>query len=324
MFERRLAWLRQVATKSVSLSIETSEAIAAESESHQGNALIALGDGHERMGQMHKAIACYELALESSRKTENRPQQIRALLKLGVIYRRSEANQEATGYLQEALDIARKTDDQDAELNALNELGLIYSTSGEVQQGIRLLKQALEMTGRLDNRHLEGEVLGSLGVACIELSDLQSALEFFERALTIAREIDYHKVEISALSSMASIYVQWNDLSQALTLAKRAAEIAEHTDSSIEPSVRRQITAIEAEIRLQDAMDVSDRAFVSLLKALSVEDVRRAVARFPFMTSSDFISGIELVTRIGQEHQEKTHDLQQPLAWLRQIADEQE
>jgi hypothetical protein len=66
----------------------------------------------------------------------------------------------------------------------------------------------------------------------------------------------------------------------------------------------------------------AQQALNALVQAGSLDEVRQAVAQFPFMTGQEFIQAMEQV--IAQQVPPDQHQhFEQRLAWLRQIASEQ-
>jgi len=195
----------------------------------EGNTLGNLGLAYHRLGDVRKAMEFHEGALVIYRETGNRLGEGTALSNLGLVYRNLGETRKAIGFHEGALVIYREIGDRLGEGNVLGSLGLAYADLGEALKAIELYKGHLAIAREIGDRLGEGNALGNLGLAHADLGEAAKAIEFYEPALGIAREIGDRRGEGRTLNSLGGIYEALGDVRKAVEFHEQALVIARET-----------------------------------------------------------------------------------------------
>jgi len=188
--------------------------------------LIMLGLAHAALGQVERAVGCYERAVIICREIGHRQDEGNALGNLGMAYRRLGEVRRAIAYYEAALEIDREIGNRRGEGADLGNLGLAYADLGEVRRAIGAFEQGLEIAREMGDRRGEGARLGNLGLAYADLGDVRRAIGYYEQALEIAREIGDRRNEGNALGSLGGTYHGLGEMRRAIAYYEAALEIA--------------------------------------------------------------------------------------------------
>ena len=184
------------------------------------------GEAFRSMGQVQKAIDCYESALPVARELENKQAEGALLGNLGNAYSDLGETRRAIQFYEQALAIAREIGDKRGEGNRLGNLGLAYSDLGETRRAIQFYEQALAIAREIGDKRGEGNHLGNLGNAYSDLGETRRAITFYEQALAIAREIGDKRGEGNDLGNLGKAYNEMGDARRAITFYEQALAIA--------------------------------------------------------------------------------------------------
>jgi len=184
-----------------------------------------LGSAHYSMGQVQKAITCYEQALTSAREMKDRQAEGAWLGNLGNCYAELGQTARAIGYCEQALAIAREIGDQGGEGRHLGNLGNCYAESGQTARAIEYYEQALAIAREVGDRSGEGARLGNLGNRYAELGQTARAIEYYGQALAIAREIGDRRGEGADLGNLGNCYAELGQTARAIEYYGQALAI---------------------------------------------------------------------------------------------------
>jgi CHAT domain-containing protein/Tfp pilus assembly protein PilF len=133
------------------------------------------GIAYVRMGQIGKALACFQQAFALARGMDWRVMEGVVLLNIGAAYSRSGDSAQAMSYLERALVVEQAVGDRDGEARTLHQLGSLFSKQHSMEAAIWLDKQAVNTVQgmRRDNRSLPAKLK----------SDFQQSVESYYRDL---------------------------------------------------------------------------------------------------------------------------------------------
>jgi tetratricopeptide (TPR) repeat protein len=188
------------------------------------NSVGNLGSAYYSIGQVRKAIVCYEQAVALARETKNRIGEGAWLSNLGNCYADLGETRRTIELYEQALAIAREIGDRRGEGTDLGNLGSCYADLGETRRAIELYEQALAIAREIGDRQGEGIRLGNLGNCYANLSEIRRAIELYKQALAIAREIGDAYDEGCTLAYLCNT----------LTDERRYVEAIRHAQASIQ------------------------------------------------------------------------------------------
>jgi tetratricopeptide (TPR) repeat protein len=193
----------------------------------KGCSVANLGSAYFGMGQLRKAIACYEQALDSARKMKDRQGEGACLGNLGVSYSILGQITRAIDYHEQALVICRETGDRRGEGGCLSNLGNRYADLGQTARAIDYYEQALVIHRELGDRSGEAIDLCNLGNRYADLGQTARAMEYYEQSLVVARDIGGRLVESANLANKGDVLVDQGEWEKAVELYNQAMQVAD-------------------------------------------------------------------------------------------------
>jgi len=187
----------------------------------------SLGTAYSSMGQVQKAISCYEQALAIAREEKDRQGEGAWLGNLGNCYSDLGQTARAIEYYERTLAIQREIGDRQVEGVTLSNLGNCYSDLGQTTRAIECYEQALAIACEIGDRQGEGGALGNLGICYAELGQTARAIEYHEQALAIVREIGDRQGEGAGLGNLAEALTDEGRYAEAVRRALESVEIGE-------------------------------------------------------------------------------------------------
>lgn len=215
-----------------------------------------------------------QLALESARRTGDRPGEARVLECLGIAARLSRRLPEAIENHSAALAIHRDIDDREGQARSINALGLIHARSRDLEKAIASFRESMTMAQEDRDTYRLGIVLGNLGNAYCELGELAEAKQLLLEALAMTREIDDRYHEADTLHDLSKTLQDLGELEQALESAEHALAIARELENQVlEGALLTRLGDCQRAIGHYDA------ALVSLQAATVIHRQRGDVSR---------------------------------------------
>ncbi|WP_341406188.1 ATP-binding protein [Luteolibacter soli] len=197
-----------------------------------------LGNAHSVLGDVNRAIECYEQLLKIVRELGDRHGEGEALGNLGTAHSALGDDRTAIGYYEQHLAIARESDDRRGEGIALGNLGAAHRNVGSTTMAIGFQKQRLKIAREIGDRRGEGDALGNLGNAHSDLGDTRAAIGYYEQHLEIAREIGDRFGEGGALWNSAEEYYKEGNHAEAIFRAEQALGILTAIENPKAPLVQ--------------------------------------------------------------------------------------
>ncbi len=206
---------------------EDALSIAREREDQNGEAawLGGIGNCYYALGETARAIEFYEQALAIYREIGFRQGEASVLGNIGLCYSNLGNTVRAIEYHKQALAIAREIGFRQGEANNLANIGLCYSNLGDTTRDIEYHKQALVIHRETGFRQGEASDIGNIGLCYSNLGNTARAIEYQEQALAIDREIGYRLGEAIALGNIGNCYSALGETAHALEYQEKALAI---------------------------------------------------------------------------------------------------
>lgn len=182
----------------------------------EGRVLGNLGNAYKKLGQVPQAMKYYEQRLKIAREIGDRTGEVTVLGNLGIAYAILGERQKAQVLYEQQLSIAKEMGDRLSEARALGNLGSIYDVSGQIQQATKYYEQQLSIAKELGDLSIESGALGNLGKALLSLGRDQEAKSYFEQQLKITRDIHSAFEEANALGNLGNACLNLGELRQAM------------------------------------------------------------------------------------------------------------
>jgi tetratricopeptide (TPR) repeat protein len=193
----------------------------------KASSLGNLGTAFRLIGQVQKAISCYEQALRLERADKNRQGEGAWLGGLGNCYSEIGQTARAIDYYEQALSIAREIGDFKNEEAWLSNLGLRYAEMGQTARALELYDQSLVIGREINDRIGEGHDLANLAKALVDEKRYIEAMWYAVESVKIAEELHITYIGSYGNGCLALVYLYIKELSS----ARAAAEAARHYDA---------------------------------------------------------------------------------------------
>jgi tetratricopeptide (TPR) repeat protein/predicted phosphodiesterase len=190
--------------------------------SHLHNLGLAYGD----LGDIRKAIKCFERSLSRKRRIQYGKNEGNTLNSLGISYFDLGETRKAIEFCRQAQQIAIRIGDKKGEATATTNLGIAYLDLGEARKAIEYCEQALIIARDIENRRTEGRIIGNLGAAYSRLGQIRKAMEYTKQQLAIAREIRDLFSEGRSLIGLGDEYLDLGETGRAIGFYEQALEMS--------------------------------------------------------------------------------------------------
>lgn len=208
----------------------------------EAGALHGLASQYEHLGQTARAIQIYEQALRLAREEGDPSQEAAVLGNLGNAYLSLDDPGSALNFYQQALTLVSGRDRR-TEGNMLANLGNFQARYGEPHSARVLYEHSLSIFRELGDLRGEAEVLGSLGAFYDAiLGETGRAVECYEQRLNLARELEDRRGEAVTLFNLSLAVAKLGDRQRALRHAEAALAIFEQIDDRRAAVVRKRLT----------------------------------------------------------------------------------
>jgi len=190
--------------------------------------LTLLGSSMRALGQIDRAIALHQQALDIARTAADTACEIANLNHLSRACVAQSSYAEAINYSQRAVILSRQKGDRLGEANALANLG--YSEVFQAQQleqadldrfemAIDRLHQGLDLSEKLGDRQSQALCLSSLGIAQILMEAPQEAIGYLERGIQSAQVSGDIYLQGQNLAYLAEAYHRLQNPAQVIQMA---------------------------------------------------------------------------------------------------------
>ncbi len=185
----------------------------------KGRLLTILGYSQQALGQIERAIALHQEALEIANRAGDRPCEIANLNHLSRIAIGQKDYPQAIGYSQRALILARQTGDKLGEANALTNVGYSEVLSAHAldlmdedvyEQNISYLDRGLKLAETLDDKQSLALCYHSLGLAYYTIQQPERAIEYLQLGTKAAQAVGDLYLQGLNLTYLAEAHHQLN------------------------------------------------------------------------------------------------------------------
>jgi CHAT domain-containing protein/Tfp pilus assembly protein PilF len=202
---------------------------AASDERGEANALRAVAEVYQALGDTQKALSSYDRALSLSRSSKDVGGEGETLAGLAYLQFFLGDSQKALDNATTALALNQAAGNRRGEARARSVMGEAYYSLGDMSKAREIQEQALSQWRALDDARGEAQSLVSVGYVYQMLSETQKALDAYHRALALWREVKESRGEALALSALGNLQNKLGDRQEALNSHLQARQLIEPT-----------------------------------------------------------------------------------------------
>lgn len=180
--------------------------------------LNGIGTSYEALGDDLKALSYYEMALNISRKTNNKDILATTLFNVGAVYYRQAIDYEkAYTYLDESSRLFKELNDKNSLGIVLHYLGKVSSLLGKYEKALQSFNETLKIVKEQGNQKAIGANLANIGRVYSKLGQYEKSISYYDDALRVARQAkDYEGISI-ILRDLGDAYSALYKLDKALS-----------------------------------------------------------------------------------------------------------
>ena len=160
------------------------------------------GRAHETIGELARAQADYEAALELARASGNRRAEWELLVDLGALWTGLDYDRAGDAF-ERALALARDLGDMTLLGRSLNRVGNWRANAADPRDAVPLHREALALFDAAGDRRGRAETLDLLGMATYLCADLDGSIAWYERAVPLLEQLDDRQGLVNVLSILA-------------------------------------------------------------------------------------------------------------------------
>jgi tetratricopeptide (TPR) repeat protein len=231
----------------------------------EGGHLLNLGGAYEQIGEIPKSIELLEEALRIAREIDNPMLEANAINNLGISYMGLNKKGTAAEYFEETLEKYDKIGDRPGKASTLANLSAIYLELGHESKAFEYAEQGLLISQDIGSRRLEAVCLHNLGEVHLARHEIEKAISHFEKALEITKELNDKSGQGHAFGSLGIAYAQLGEYSRAIEYYEKQLETTEETGDR-----QAKISALANLCQIQVSLGNIDKAIVFLEQALPV------------------------------------------------------
>ena len=157
------------------------------SETISAQDAMRLGEGASERGAIEEAVTFWQEATKLFARRKDARGEVEALLALGNAYQALGDQPAAIQVLEQAAALAEKSNDRKGLALAKNSLGTAWSCSRQTDWAERNLREALAITRELGDGPTTTSVLNNLGNLQTEQGNVADALATFQEAISLAQ-----------------------------------------------------------------------------------------------------------------------------------------
>ena len=172
-----------------------------------------------------KRIEYAKLALELSKKYDDKEGKIKALTNISRAYYDLCEYKKAIGYFSKALIANKEINNEKGVANTLNNIGVVYDDLGDYEVALEYYLKSLQIREEINDKYGIAASLNNIGIVYYRLNDYNKVLEYFVQALEIRKDIGDKKGISSALNNIANIYRKMKNYNKALEYCRKSLKI---------------------------------------------------------------------------------------------------
>lgn len=191
----------------------------------EASALKNMGEVYCTLSEAHKALGCFEHALELSEVVADARLKIDVLNDLGLIVVDLGEPQKTLEYCNKALALSREINYHRGASQALNNIGLAYYDMSDVQKSLDIFNQALDSWRIANDTRGQAETLTNMGYAYDDLGEIARALFYYERALSLLEDVNEPRSKAQVLTAIGGVYSWQGEKQKALRFHNQAVQL---------------------------------------------------------------------------------------------------
>lgn len=238
-------------------AFQTAEALYREQNNLDGVAEVLYQRGYllNNLGKPDEAREHLQLALDTARAADAKPQAIKTLVQMGISFYLGAKSDIAEQYITSAVELAQAEGNENLVTNGLVDLGNVFYLRGKYDVAEKYFKQALEIAARSKGRRAEARAALSLGSLRMQQGKTDAAINSVEQALSFYNQGQYYKETSSALLLLGRARDYKGDyaaaleaLGQQFRIAQKVGDQAQVAQSHVElgTSLQHQERYVEA------------------------------------------------------------------------------
>ncbi|HEY9762978.1 MAG TPA: CHAT domain-containing protein [Trichocoleus sp.] len=149
------------------------------------SALVTLGGAYSGAGQDRQAITLYQQALSRAEAAQALRGQVSAMINMGWSYQSLNEYDQAIAWFERVLPLAQQLGDPLAEAYAIGNLGHSYGFVGRYQEGLNLLNQALPVARKSGDLEGEWRALRSIGRILVQQNQPELAIVYYKAGINV-------------------------------------------------------------------------------------------------------------------------------------------
>jgi CHAT domain-containing protein len=165
---------------------------------------------------LRSAVKKYEEAVSLYRTAGDRRSEVQAINAVGETYNLLGESQRAIAVFTEALLLSQKLNERLLEARSINNLGQAYRISGELLKALEYHNRYLSIMQQTGNRREQAAALSNIGAAYVDMSEPRKALKHITDALAIYRELGVPQGQAICLTNLGGIYNDLGEHEKAL------------------------------------------------------------------------------------------------------------
>jgi len=196
--------------------------IQLEDKGNMARAMGSLAGHYTNIGQLDRALSCFEEIAVVFEQTGDTRSQIINLVNIADVYLMKCEYSKAIIHFKRSIDLCQIQELPEVEVSSLCKMGAIYDRLFDYTKNLECCQTALIKAGKTSNPYLIGQVQCSMGSAYLSLHRYDSAREYFELSLTVGREYDIPNYIGGNLSNIADVLQYQGKSEEALAYAQEA------------------------------------------------------------------------------------------------------
>jgi CHAT domain-containing protein/predicted negative regulator of RcsB-dependent stress response len=199
----------------------------------EADTLKIAGEVYHRLGDLQKAIECYQRVLSLSHEMKDLLLESELLSKVSDVYIDLGRTQEAKDHCTRALSLSREGRHARGEAQGLNCIGEVYYNLGERQQALGNYQQALPLWEEQKDRRGQAQTLLFIGDIYSELGNAQKAFDNYNQSLNFWRAANDRRGQALTLTAIAHLNSTLGEKQEALDIYDRARPIIQSVGDRI-------------------------------------------------------------------------------------------
>ncbi len=219
-----------IAVTAASTDNEGASLLAAKKELATPALVKALGAQAYKLavqGSFPRALAVYRIALEVSRKIEDKAGTASSLYGMGQIHSLMDDTELAATEFNECLALRSVLEDTTGQGMALNQLGVLQSKHGNHERALEFYRESQRLLEKGGNKIELSSLMINTGNAYKDQGIHDRALEYYDHALKLADEAGSQARVAITLSNIAQVYTTMGNYALALEAHQKSLKIKE-------------------------------------------------------------------------------------------------